>query len=187
MNFYVDIRLLPDPEFKPTVLMNALFNKLHLALVKNKETGIGISFPLYDIECPTLGACLRLHGNEASLRHFIDSGWATGMSGYLNIREVTPVPATKIWVFVRRVQIKSNVDRIRRRYAIRHNISEKEASNIIPENIEKRLTLPFVTIKSQSTGQNFRLFIKQDKINEENSPLQCNSYGLSTDGALPYF
>ena len=37
MNYYWEIRVLPDPEFKETVLMNALFAKLHRALVSCPE------------------------------------------------------------------------------------------------------------------------------------------------------
>ena len=40
MDTYLEIRLLPDPEFVPTMLMNALFSKLHRGLV---EQGGGAS------------------------------------------------------------------------------------------------------------------------------------------------
>ena len=40
MDHYLDIRLLPDPEFPAPLLMNALFTKLHRALVSHLVYGV---------------------------------------------------------------------------------------------------------------------------------------------------
>ena len=45
MDHYVDIQVLPDPEFLETTLMNELFSKLHRALGKHGQGKIGVSFP----------------------------------------------------------------------------------------------------------------------------------------------
>ena len=45
MDAYIDIVLLPDPEFPATTLMSALFGKFHRGLVRYGEGAIGVSFP----------------------------------------------------------------------------------------------------------------------------------------------
>ncbi len=44
MNHYLDIRLLPDPEFTATVLMSALFSKLHRGLAELGTGRVGVQF-----------------------------------------------------------------------------------------------------------------------------------------------
>ena len=45
MDHYVDVRLQPDAEFGPAMLMAALFTKLHKALVVGADQSVGASFP----------------------------------------------------------------------------------------------------------------------------------------------
>lgn len=67
MDHYVDIDLHPDPEFPVYQLMNALYAKLHRALVAMNSTQIGVSFPGVQTQPSGLGTRLRLHGSSASL------------------------------------------------------------------------------------------------------------------------
>ena len=89
MDHYVDIRLQPDAEFAPAMLMAALFTKLHKALAAGAHQDIGVSFPQMEVSdgapAPTptrasrigahprymLGLVLRLHGTRMAL-HNID-------------------------------------------------------------------------------------------------------------------
>jgi CRISPR-associated endonuclease Csy4 len=69
MNYYLEIRLLPDPEFVPSLLLNVLYNKLHSALVKLNCGDLGISFPQYrqektDKRMHPLGTCIRIHVSD---------------------------------------------------------------------------------------------------------------------------
>lgn len=64
MLYYIDIRLLPDPEFPEHQLMGALYTKLHRLLVQLQANRIGVSFPGYQDSPPTLGSTLRLLGPE---------------------------------------------------------------------------------------------------------------------------
>ena len=65
MEAYIELQLLPDPEFTATTLMNALFAKLHRGLVSQGGERIGISFP--DVGRTSFGLRLRLHGQVADL------------------------------------------------------------------------------------------------------------------------
>ncbi len=64
MDYFLDIRVLPDPEFSEEMLMAALFAKLHRALGARGKGDIGVSFPEFFVKP---GPLLRLHGDESAL------------------------------------------------------------------------------------------------------------------------
>ncbi len=65
MDHYIEIRVLPDPEFSEEMLMAALMAKLHRALGQRGKGDIGVSFPAHGIKP---GAVLRLHGEHGVKR-----------------------------------------------------------------------------------------------------------------------
>lgn len=196
MDHYLDIRILPDPEFPPTLLMGALYNKLHRVLVKLDSTDIGISFPryLYQVEDPNdkrkkitqLGERIRLHSNCERLKELMDTRWLTGMNDHLRVGDISPVPEKAKYVIFRRVQAKSNAERIRRRQMRRHNYSAQQAKELVPDSAIKLLDLPFTTIRSHSTEQMFRLYIRQE-LSSEQIIGSFNAYGLSKEATVPLF
>jgi len=189
MDHYVEIRLLPDPEFAPTVLMNALFAKLHRALVDLRSRRIGISFPDLgtDPKRRGVGERLRLHGAIADLDRLMSASWLSGMHDHLVAEGPLKAPQQTAHCVVRRIQAKSNPQRLQRRLARRKGISMEEAAQLIPNDVEKRLDLPFVTVKSRSTGQTFRLFIDQQPAVNQPVPGDFSQYGLSTTATVPWF
>lgn len=187
MDYYLDIGLLPDPDFVPSMLMNALFSKLHRALVEHPQLSVAVSFPQYSLTPLGLGDCLRLHGNQQDLESLQSSSWLTGMRDHVSCKAVLPVPAQTEYVFVQRVQAKSNVERLIRRSAKRKGIDEAEARNKYHAAKPEKLRLPFITLNSQSSGQRFALFIKQSKPQETAQTGGFNRYGLSQTATLPWF
>ena len=192
MEHYIEIQLLPDPEFPTTLLMNALYSKLHRVLVQHKELNIGIGFPHYQFADKankikaTLGDVLRLHGVEKDLQIILDSDWLIGMRDHTQVsKNIYEIPLRCEFVIFKRVQAKSNVEKIRRRYAKRHP-DAKSIELLFPESIEERLDLPFVRIKSQSTGEQFRLHIKKILVSEKVSG-EFSKYGLSATATVPLF
>ncbi|GGY23833.1 type I-F CRISPR-associated endoribonuclease Cas6/Csy4 [Paludibacterium paludis] len=193
MDYYLDIRLLPDADFSPPVLMNALYAKLHRVLVTQQRTDIGVSFPGYDLApesqggtpcAPSLGLTLRLHGTAAALDNLMARRWLTGFADHAITGNILPVPASTSHIRVLRRQVKSCPARERDRLMRRKNLSLEEACRCIPDSKAKRLDLPFLTVDSSSTGQRFRLFIQQlsaAKIVEGS----FNAYGLSPSATLP--
>jgi len=193
MDHYLDIRLLPDPEFTPSLLMNALFAKLHRALVDLDSETIGISFPEVSDTPAALGAQLRLHGVKDDLQALMALNWLTGMSDHCDIGKPDPVPvpatsgARARYRVVRRVQAKSNPERLRRRLIKRKGIDPEDARRAIPDRAAERLKLPFVSVKSRSTGQNFRVFIEHQAVIDEPISGRFSHYGLSADATIPWF
>lgn len=187
MNHYCDIRLRPDPEFGPEQLMSALFSKLHRGLVEINSRDIGVSFPEVDPKRPTLGGHLRLHGEASSLQRLMATNWLGGMRDHIQTGEIRPVPTKVTYRIVSRVQAKSSAERIRRRQMRRHGFSEAEVHERIPDSIEVRLALPFVSIGSGSTNQKFRLFIAHSPSNDVPLPGVFNFYGLGNGATIPWF
>lgn len=186
MDHYLDIRLLPDPEFAPPQLMNALFAKLHRILAELDSNDIGISFPATGKGSTGLGNHLRLHGSVTALQRLIAQPWLSGMRDHAQVGELSAVPASASHGAVRRVQAKSNPERLRRRQMKRKGWSAEEASAAIPDSAAETLKLPFLTIRSVSTGQTFRLFIDQHPIDQARLGT-FNAYGLSPTASLPLF
>lgn len=188
MDSYIDIRLLPDPEFAQNQLMSALFAKLHRALAQRRTYDIGVSFPRMRAKPHTLGDQLRLHGTAQALQVLMTLDWLSGMRDHTSVAAPQPVPAGARYRVVRRVQSKSNPERLRRRLAKRHGLTEQQVHERIPDTAEGRLLkLPFITLRSQSTGQNFRLFVEQGELLEQPLAGAFTAYGLSNGATVPWF
>lgn len=187
MTHYLDIHLLPDPEFPSPILMNALCGKLHRALVEAAERSIGISFPAVRHEQRSLGEHLRIHGKADRLEELMVRQWLAGMADHVRLGDLQQTPHSASYCVVRRVQPKTNADRLRRRYVKRHRVSWDEACQRIPESIERRVGLPFVRLRSRSTGQTFCLFIEHLPPGDTPIPGVFNSFGLSAGATVPWF
>ena len=186
MDHYVDIDVRPDPEFPAHQLMSALYAKLHRALVAQGRTDIGVSFPGVEAQAPQLGTRLRLHGKLPALSALLGSDWLTGMRDHAALTSPKQVPGNAQSRTVRRVQVKSSPERLRRRLMRRHAIDEQQARERVPDEAARFVRLPFLQLRSTSTGQTFRLFI-------DHGPLQSavvgnfNAYGLSQGSTIPWF
>lgn len=186
MSHYIEFRILPDPEFPASIIMNLLYKKLHKALVQTGYIDIGVSFPDFDNKRTRLGERLRLHGSDLHIKNLIANLSLLALHDHLQVGSVQEVPERISYVTVNRVQCKSSAERIRRRQIKRHQLSEEDALTRIPNSVQKQLTLPYVTLKSDSSGQFFRLFISQ-QMAAHHITGTFNAYGLSNEATLPMF
>lgn len=187
MNHYLDIEVQPDPEFPAPHLMNALFAKLHRALVAQGVGRVAVSFPVFDARSPHLGTQLRLHAaEESTLVSLMASGWLRGMRDHVTLSAPQLVPAKAKHRVVSRVQAQSSPERLRRRLMRRQGLSEAEAVQRLPDSIAERLHLPYVQLRSTSTGQNFCLFISHGPLLDEAVAGPFSAYGLSQTGSVPW-
>lgn len=187
MDHYVDIEVRPDPEFPAPQLMSALYAKLHRALVAQGGTRIGVSLPGVEVDVPQLGTRLRLHGELAVLSALLASDWLTGMRDHVALTQPARVPDLAQYRVVRRVQVKSSPERLRRRLMRRHELDEQEARQRIPDAAARFAHLPFVQLRSASTGQTFRLFIDHGPLRSSAVTGDFNAYGLSQGATIPWF
>lgn len=184
---YIDIHLLGDPEFEPTQLLEALFAKLHRALAALAMTDLAITLPGLDEAKLVLGTQVRLIAPPDSLQALMATPWLSGMRDHVRVGEATPVPESAQHRSLRRVQAKSNPERLRRRLIKRHGITEAQARDRIPDNAVEHLRLPSLAVRSTSTGQSFRLYLRLGPPQPTPQPGPFNAYGLSTTATAPWF
>lgn len=188
MDRYVEIRLRADPEIAPHQLLSSLYGRLHRALVQLASRDVGVSFPDYDVQRPSLGTRLRLHGSAQSLHHLMSTTWLAGMRDHVDVMPIADVPARATHCRVSRVQAKSSPARLRRRAMRRHGLDVTSAEQRIPDTAAEQLKLPFVVIGSCSTGQpSFPLFIRQEGGVSGAVAGEFNSYGLGRGATVPWF
>lgn len=187
MEHYIDIKILPDPEFKSSMLMGALFNKFHRALAELKNNSIAVSFPEYQDK--TLGKNLRIHGDKQSLEVLMRTNFLKGMNDHIRKTNIELIPDKTRFISVRRKQNKyANIARLRRRYMKRHQASEAEAHKALPDTLEKEFSYPYINIKSTSTKQaGFPFYIDQKETGDLVQSKDFNSYGLSKTSTVPWF
>ena len=188
MNHYIEIRVLPDPEFVASVLMNALFAKVHRELANSGSGAVGVSFPDIALESPySLGERLRLHSDETQLSRLMRLKWMTGMHDHIDISGVLSVPSNIRYRTFFRVQAKSSPERLRRRRIQRHGVDYEAAVKAIPEHVVELLKLPYLMLTSRSTGQRFPLFINASDLTDLAVAGKFSAYGLSRTATIPWF
>ena len=183
---YLDLTLLPDPEFSHAHLLGALMNKLHQALVHLGCSDIGISFPGYTLRPRGLGSVLRLHGGAEALARLMALDWLRGMRDHLHIAPLAVAPANAPHRRVQRRQFKTSAERLRRRRLVRKQETAEQAALAIPDSAAKRPNLPFVQLRSGSTRQAFTMYIEHGAFQAEAAGA-FNSYGLSNSATIPWF
>ena len=187
MDHYLELALLPDPEFSQPLLMNALLAKFHRALHDLRRDDIGISFPDVSQRPLTLGARLRVHGSEQALGSLQRTDWLRGMRDHVRCTGPDAVPSAVQYRCISRVQVDSNPERLRRRLIKRHGISEEEARQRIPESRGKTCNLPYAQLRSKTSGEMFRLFVQHGPLLDCAREGTFGGYGLSSQATVPWF
>ncbi|MDC8784379.1 type I-F CRISPR-associated endoribonuclease Cas6/Csy4 [Roseateles koreensis] len=187
MAHYFDIQLRPDPEFPPHLLMAALYGRVHLRLAELKAEDVGLAFPGYQARPAQLGRVMRLVGPAQTLTQIAAGHWLGAVREHVIVHDLLEVPATAEHRRLRRVQAKSNPARLRRRQMKRHGLTEAEALARVPDSAAELLNLPFVQLRSASTGQTFRLFFELGAPQAEVKEGRFNAYGLSPVNTTPWF
>lgn len=183
MDSYIDITVLPDPEFSSTTLINAVFAKLHRVLMKVAQGRIGVSFPSYK---NTLGKILRIHGCQMDLGVLLAEPWLKGLGDYTQVSEIQPVPAGCAYRTVYREHTKSAHNKLKRSLS-KGWITEEEAAVRFKTEQSKTSDLPFANVKSLSTGEQIRIFIGLGDLQGQPTKGEFSSYGLSKTATVPWF
>ena len=215
MKFYLEITLLPNPEVGVNFLWSKVFQQIHLGLVEmqdnQRQVPIGLSFPEYVIgdKYSLLGSKLRLFANdEAMLNQFDAVKWLARLSDYVHCTSIRPVPEKIVgYAIYQREQPKTNPERLARRYAKRHGVDFDTALNGLVdlkstekplnadfkiqfrycEMTKKKISSPFIRLKSMSSEQVFCLWIKKILVDTQSSATYFSSYGLSSISTVPDF
>lgn len=184
MNYFIDITLLPDPEFKANVLLNSLYTKFHKALFDLKSTKIGVSFPKYKV---TLGNVLRIHGEKLELNKLQELNWIGGMNGYCIIGDITPIPEVTKFRIVSRVQTtmsNSKLQRLIKRGSIPEDDIKQYRAKMFSKGIDDT---PYLELVSSSNGHKHRRYIKFSEILDKSVKGNFDQFGLSKTATIPWF
>jgi CRISPR-associated endonuclease Csy4 len=192
MNYYLEITLLPDAEIPLYFLWERVYQQLHLAFVASKEkkdiSPIGISFPNYDSAKHQLGQKLRLFAEtDVLLERFNAREWLINLSDYVHLTSIKPIPEKiEKYACFYRIHTKSDFNRAKRRAKLA-NISFEQALEFFTGRNETGLiNAPYIRLKSQTSGERFRLFIGYAEQTEKHyTGFSC--YGLSRQSRVPIF
>ena len=183
MTHYFDIRLLPDTEIPSTVLMNAIYTKLHKVLFDLTSSNIGVSFPKYK---KTLGNGLRIHGEKSVLNDLQGLDWIGGMKGYCQIGDIAPVPANAKHRTVSRIQTTMSQSKLNRLLK-RGSITEDEAKSYKTKMLTRGLDNPYLELQSGSNGQRHRRYIEFGPLLDNPVEGNFDQFGLSKTATIPWF
>lgn len=183
MSHYVDIALLPDAEISVSVLMNAVYSKLHKALCDLRSTAIGVSFPRYEV---TLGNLLRIHGAEADLARLQQVNWLGGMAGYCSVSAVLAVPNGVKFRTVSRKRSTMSQSKLRRLVS-RRDIADEDVKRYKVKMLETSLVDPYLELTSASTGQKYRRHVEFGPLLDEPVAGVFDQFGQSRAATIPWF
>ena len=193
MKCYIEITLLPCVEVPINFLWEKVYQQVHLALVEKQDArgkvNIGVSFPEYDGKKHSLGRKLRLLAlSKEDLENINIDNWLSRLIDYVQIAGIQDVPkTTNVYAIFKRIQTKSSNARLARRKAKREGISYDQALSLLNHRKEQISKVPYLHMKSLSTGRRFRLMIDCVETIKTNDVEGFSTYGLSSDSSVPVF
>ncbi|WP_428240249.1 type I-F CRISPR-associated endoribonuclease Cas6/Csy4 [Gynuella sp.] len=183
MDHYIDIKLMPDPEFPLPVLMNSLYSKFHKALCDIRATRIGVSFPSHQ---KSLGNLLRLHATAAELDTLMSRNWIGAMIGYCQISNILPVPPGVGYRTVSRRQPNMTSAKLRRLLK-KGKITQAEVNGYVAKMNGSTLDNPYLELTSASSGHKYLRFIQLGPITDTSVAGEFDQFGLSKTATIPWF
>jgi CRISPR-associated endonuclease Csy4 len=194
MRAYLEITVLPNPEVNIHFLWSKVFQQLHLALVEvqdpQNQVAVGVSFPEYVVgdKYSILGSKCRLFApDQATLERLNISQWLARLADYVHVTSIRPVPEkVSIYAIYQRQQVKTNPERLARRYARRHGVMLEQAMQHYQTMAAVRVATPFIRLQSLSSEHTFCLWIKKTEVPHSVTGV-FSTYGLSAQTTVPEF
>lgn len=188
MNYYIEIKLLHNPEIGLGFLWKKVFTQIHLALAEQGNGNIGVSFPKYGDMVFPMGDTLRLFASTQDALSALKLGeWLSRLQDYVAVSAIQKTPDDiQEYAQFSRKQVKTGKERQARRYVKRHDMAYEEALKHYETMEVKVLKLPFVMLQSLSSAQEMKLFVDMNMFDTEKKG-EFNSYGLSKEATVPWF
>lgn len=195
MYYYAEITCLPDEGVSTGFVLSKVMDTLHLSLVnlekELKINPVGISFPEYRYEeklVAKIGSKLRLFSkNQTDLERLHLQKIFKKLEDYIHIKNIRELNRPKLdFAIYKRVQPKPSKERLIRRKIKHTGQAEDVVRNYYQSFSEENLSLPFVHMRSHSSKNSFRLFVKQQTA-AATEEWKFSTYGLSNTSAVPFF
>lgn len=188
MDYYIDIKLIPNKEKKENVLLNQVYTEFHKRLYDMNSTDIAVSFPKYKLK---LGNVFRIHGAKEALLKLNEKDWLQKFKMFCNISDIKIIPNSAQHRRISRIQQSMSQSKLRR--LIKR--AEEGKGGIKPEDIKKYkiqilqggLENPFVELVSGSSGERHRRFISFGELQENEIIGEFDTFGLSKTSTVPWF
>lgn len=183
MDCYCELKALPNPEIIESAVVAELMQVMHRWLPAFKGR-IGLDFPLYR-QPKTLGGIIRILGKKddiVSLHTTLKTD--ASVQDYALLTGIKDIPTSiKGYARIQRHHAKGNsrFKRLKKRHEEKGTWSQDLEKKVL-EKFSVPLTLPYLGLKSSSSGQTFLLFIER-KPSKGCVPGLFNSYGLGINGA----
>lgn len=193
MQYYIEVTLLPSAEIPLYFLWEKVYQQVHLALVEVKNpdghVSIGASFPDYKDDLNHLGKKLRLFAiTDTELARLNLHQWLERLNDYVHVTGIRSVPEKPLGhACFKRVQTKSSTERLARRKVKREGTSFEAAMEILADHKEKVSKLPYIRIKSLSSGKRYRMMISYTETDQQSNANNYNTYGLGNNSSVPIF
>lgn len=198
MNYYQTITILTEATISPVFIRQKVWQRIHIALADNKiaknSSAIAVAFPDYSSREPTPGGRLRLLAMKYDeLIKLNITGRLTGMSGYIAISPILPVPEQNTQVSYIREHVKgrARINKDMQLKAARWAAQTGKPLDICLAVLEKsmpcvRTLLPFIRTEScsgQILHRPFPLFIRR-LVFSSSQQGEFTCYGLSHKSAV---
>ncbi len=183
MDYYLDIKVVPDEEVPIYFIRNKVYSKLHKALFTLQASDIGVSFPLYNIK---LGDIIRIHGNKEKLIKLQAENWLGGMVGYCSVSPIQAIPDETVYCTVSRIQSTMTEAKLRRLLK-RDSITQDEIKGYKAKMFQQGLDNPYLEIESSSNGHKHRRYIAFGDIVKLPVQGEFDFFGLSKTATIPWF
>lgn len=180
---YREITLFPSEEgdgMTTGVLASAVMQHVHHFIAGGRQ--VFVSFPQLDDVRPTgVGRIIRLHGAPDVLNQF---SLPNGIEDYTTLSDVRVVPHLQNLRVFERVQPK-NASRYRRmlRYAEKCGKPIEHLKDAVGDSIDNA----YFNIRSSSTGQSFKLFIKSRAKSTASRTARGSASGYGLGAVVPVF
>jgi len=183
MDYYLDIKIVPDEEVPIYFIRNKVYSKFHKALFSLNSTDIGVSFPNYKDK---LGNVIRLHGSENSLLKLQETNWLGGLSGYCDTSPIQGIPNKVVYRTISRKQSNMTEAKLRR-LIIRGSITQDEAKGYKTKMFQTGLNIPYLELDSSSNGHKHRRYIAFGEPVKVLIEGEFDFFGLSKTATIPWF
>lgn len=184
MDYYINVKILPDAEIGESFLLNTVYSKLHKALYDLQSSSIGISFPQYHVR---LGRVLRIHGIQQELDKLQTLNWLARLSDYCEVSPISAVPENiKGYRTLSRIQPSMSQSKLRR-LVKRGSITEEEAKSYKAKMFSKGLDNPYLELESSSNSHKHRRYIQFGELLDTPIEGAFDTFGLSKTATIPWF
>ncbi len=183
MDYYLDIKIVPDEEVPVYFIRNKIYTKFHKGLFTLKSTDIGISFPNYKIK---LGNIIRLHSIENNLMKLQDIDWIGSLSSYCEVSAIQEIPAKVSYRTISRIQSNMTEAKLRRLIK-RGSISSDNIKQYKAKMLQQGLDNPYLELESTSNGHKHRRYLSFSKCTDSSVSGKFDHFGLSKTATIPWF